>query len=106
MASNKSGTLPKAEKAQKKQYMTWLENPDKIKSPQELTLTIRDMAPGRRKYGAINVIAIVSPSPITEGDVLWVRYANGKLIPQPWSIKIIKELDEFFPGRPYAGIVD
>ncbi len=89
-----------------KEYMAWIDDPDKIKGPQEITLTIRDMAPGRYKYGARNVIALVSPSAMPGADVLRVRYTNGRLLPQTWSIKVIKELDEFFPGRPYAGIVD
>lgn len=89
-----------------KEYMAWIENVDQIKAAQELTLTIRDLEPGPRKYGARNVIALVSPSAMPGADVLRVRYTNGRLLPQPWSIKVIKELDEFFPGRPYAGIVD
>lgn len=89
-----------------KEYMAWIENVDHIKAAQELTLTIRDMAPGRYKYGARNVVALVSPSAMPGADVLRVRYSNGRLLPQPWYIKVIRELDESFPGRPYAGIVD
>ena len=90
----------------KKEYMAWVEDLDKIKGPQELTLTIRDMEPGRHKYGARNVVAVVSPAPMPEADVLRMRYPNGRLLPEPWFIKVIKELEDFFPGRPYAGIVD
>ncbi len=90
----------------KKQYMAWIEDPERITEQLELTLTIRDMEPGRRKYRAINVTAVISPGEIPESDVLWVRYPNGLLMHQPWSIKIVKELEGFTPGRPYAGIVD
>lgn len=105
MVSNKSGPTPAARSA-RKQWMAWLENPDSVKGPQDMTLTIRDMTPGRHKYEARNVQATVSPTEMPDADVLWVRYANGRLITRPWTIKIIKELPEFFPGRPYAGIVD
>ena len=97
MASNRSA---------RQQWMAWLENLDEIKGPTEITVTIRDLTPGRHKYEARNVVAVVSPTPIPDGDVLWARYANGRLFPQPWSIKIVKDLPEFFPGRPYSGVID
>ncbi len=90
----------------KKQYMALIENPEAITAAKELTLTIRDLMPGRHKYEAYHVLATVSPIPVPDADVLIVRHGNGRLLPHPWSIQIIKELEEFTPGRPYAGVVD
>ncbi len=101
MASNLKGNA-----GTRKQWMAWIDNLDEIKGPKEITVTIRDLTPGRHKYESRNVQAIVSPSPLPDGDLLWARYGNGRLVPQPWSIKIVKELPEFFPGRPYSGVVD
>lgn len=89
-----------------KEYMTWIEDPDKIKTPQELTLTIRDLSPGSHKYTGHNVMAIVSPTPIPGADVLLVRHANGLLLPLPWYIQVTRELGDYFLERPYSGIVD
>ena len=90
----------------KKQYMALIENPEAITAAQELTLTIRDLTEGRHKYEAYHVVATVYPTAVADADVLVVRHGNGRLWPSPWSIKITKEIDEFTPGRPYAGVVD
>lgn len=86
--------------------MAWIENPDNIKGEQELTLTLRDLTPGREKYSAKKVVAIVSPKPMPKSDVLRVRYENGRLMPEPWAIKIVKEVENFYKVRPYSGILD
>ncbi len=89
-----------------KEYMAWLESPESIKGPQEMSLTIKDLTPGRRKYLGLNVRATVSPTPLQGADTLKVRRANGLLVPGTWYIKIAEELGEYWPGRPYSGIVD
>ncbi|MFC1930400.1 hypothetical protein ACFLWE_00680 [Chloroflexota bacterium] len=89
-----------------KEFMTLLENPNDIKGPVKLTLTIRDLEPGQQKYCGHNVEATVSPTPIEGADVLRMRHSNGLLLPAPWFIKIDKELGEYFMERPYSGIVD
>ncbi|MBI4331480.1 MAG: phenylphosphate carboxylase subunit gamma [Chloroflexi bacterium] len=89
-----------------KEYMTFIEDPDKIKGPTELSLTIRDLEPGPRKYTGHNVIATVSPSPMPGADLLRVRHTNGLLLPQPWYIKVTKDIGDYLHERPYAGIVD
>ena len=89
-----------------KEYMTWIEDPETISGPQEMTLTIKNLEPGPRKYEGHNVVATVSPTEIPGADRLRVRRANGLLLPESWFIKVEKELGEYFPGRPYAGIVD
>ncbi len=89
-----------------KEYMALIEDADKITGPTELTLTIRDMTPGQHKYTGHNVVATVSPSPISGGDSLQLRHSNGRLLPAPYYIKIKKELEDYFKDRPYSGIVD
>ncbi len=89
-----------------KEYMAWLEEPEGIKGPQEMSLTIKELTHGRCKYLGHNVKATVSPTAIPGADTLRVRRANGLLLPAPWYIKITEELGEYWPGRPYSGIVD
>ncbi len=52
-----------------KEYMTWIEDPETIKGPQELNLTIKELEPGPRKYLGHNVIATVSPTEIPGADI-------------------------------------
>ncbi len=91
----------------KKEYVTFVASPKGLPEGEEIRLTIRDLTPGRQKYDARNVKAIVSSSAeqLPEGDILWLRSPVGVLSPQPWAIKITAELEEFLPGPPYAGIL-
>ena len=46
----------------------------------------------KETYEQVFVKAIISkdPAKISDGDVLWVRDLKGKLLSQPWAIKIIE----------------
>ncbi len=85
----------------RREYDTFVETLQTLPQGQEVELTIRDLAPGRRKYDAKCVRAVVSASPdqLPEGDVLWIRFNTGALHPQPWAIKIVKELGEYLTKR-------
>lgn len=89
-----------------KKYMALVEDLEKITGPTDLTLTIRDLEPGPRKYTGHNVVATISPTPIPGADSLQIRHSNGRLVPEPWYIKVNKELGDYFLERPYSGIVD
>ncbi len=89
-----------------KEYMAWIEDPEQIKGPQEMSITVKELTPGQRKYLGHNVKATISPTAIPGADLLRVRRVNGLLLPETWYIKITEELGEYWPGRPYAGVVD
>ena len=83
------------------EYVTFVEELKDLAEGKELQLFIRYLTPGPKKYDCRHVKAIVSSSPdkLPQGDVLWLRFWNGVLHPQPWAIKITQELPEFTPGR-------
>jgi hypothetical protein len=87
-----------------KEYVAFVDNPNDLPMGQEIELSIRDLTPGRQKYDGHNVRAIIADSPdkLPGSDVLWFRSLVGILYPKPWAIKIIAELDEFIPKRPYS----
>ena len=60
---------------------------------EESELTIRDLTPGTHKYKQISVRAILSRDADKYPDTLWVRLGKGQLLTKPWSIKIIKGLN-------------
>lgn len=74
----------------------------------ELILTIRDLTPGRRKYNARIVRAILrKPAGSSRpGDLLWIRSMVGRKLPAPWGLQIVEELGPDAPGRPYEDIFD
>ncbi|MFC2072637.1 phenylphosphate carboxylase subunit gamma [Chloroflexota bacterium] len=88
----------------KKEYATFTPDIKDLFENKEITLTIKDLTPGPRKYDARIVRAILSSDPgrLTEGDVLFVRSWTGVLYPQTWAIKIIEELDETEAGLPHG----
>lgn len=91
----------------KKEYLAWIEDLKDLPQGEEIELTIRDLTPGRRKYEARNVKAILSSSPeeFPEGDILRFRSSVGALLPDSWGIKITGELGEYLPGTPYRELL-
>jgi hypothetical protein len=81
------------------EYDTFVESLGDLPDGGEVRLTVRDLAPGRRKYDARYVRAIVASSPekLPDADVLRVRFLRGYLHPRPWAIKILEELGDFPP---------
>lgn len=86
----------------KKEYVTFVKDLTDLTVDKEITVAIRDLTPGPRKYDCTIVKAFVdnSPGKIPDGDVLWIRSWTGVLHPEPWAIKVIAELDETLSGRP------
>lgn len=88
----------------KKEYQTFVPDIGDLVENQEIKLTIKDITPGPRKYGAQIVKAILSSDPerLPEGDILRVRSWLGVLYPEPWAIKVVEELEETEPGLPHG----
>jgi hypothetical protein len=81
-----------------KEYGTFLNVAgNELPQGQEIELEIKDLTPGRYKYESRYVKAVVSPfeNELPGADVLWIRATTGILNPQPWAIKIVKELGPY-----------
>ncbi len=91
----------------KKEYLAWIEDLNDLPQGEEIQLTIRDLTPGKRKYEARNVKAVLSSSPekLPEGDILRFRSPVGVLLPDSWAIKITEDLGEYLPGTPYRELL-
>ena len=88
-----------------KEYEVFVEDIKRgLVESQPITLTIKDLTPGPRKYENRVVRALVSSSlgRLPEGDTLWVRSWTGVSYPKPWAIKIEEELGEVLPGIPHG----
>jgi len=80
-----------------KTYDMFNDTPEAIPQMKEMDITVRDLTPGNEKYCSKYVKAIISkdPAALPEGDELFVRYQRGALFPEPFRIKIVKELGEY-----------
>jgi hypothetical protein len=87
----------------KKEYVTFVSDLKDLTENVEVTIAIRDLTPGPRKYDCKIVRAVLSSSSdkLTDSEILRVRSWTGVMHPQPWAIKVVKELDETLPGRPH-----
>lgn len=81
----------------KKVYDTFLmEDPESFPEEQELELIIRDLTPKnrRKKYRNFYAKVLISKSESKYPDTLRIRLGRGQLLQKPWSIKILKELNQ------------
>jgi hypothetical protein len=87
----------------KKEYVTFVSNLKDLVENKEVSMAVRDLTPGPRKYDCKIVKAVISKSAekLPDGDILQIRSWTGVLHPELWRIQIIKELDETLPGRPH-----
>ena len=90
-----------------KEWQTFVRKFDDVKEG-ELELFIKDLTPGPRKYDTKHVRARVAKSKKTlpDGDILLIRSESGLKAPKPWHIKILKELPEWIPGRPWENVLN
>lgn len=65
-----------------------------LKENEEIELNIRTLEPGRYKYEARIVRAKVSSDSTEHPDQLWIRFPKGMRHTDPWSIKIIEEVNK------------
>jgi phenylphosphate carboxylase gamma subunit len=65
---------------------------DDLAGDRELILSVRTLAPGRRKYTYRRVRARVSADPGRYPHRLRVRFGRGQPHGQPFSIEILEEL--------------
>lgn len=87
---------------ERKSWETFVRRPGDIKEGVEIALVLRDLTPGRKKYGMRHVVATVTRQADLPGtDELQVRTVVGVLLPERWSIKILRDLPVEIPGKPY-----
>ena len=55
--------------------------------------TVRDLTPGTHKYKQMSVRAVLSHDADKYPDTLWVRLGKGQLLSDPWSIRVIKKVN-------------
>lgn len=84
-------------------WETFLRRPGDLQEGAEIPLALRDLNPGRKKYQIRHVVAIVSRKAdrLPGMDRLQVRTTVGVLLPEPWHIKIVRDLPIEVPGQPY-----
>ncbi|OGA01913.1 MAG: hypothetical protein A2Z64_05230 [Betaproteobacteria bacterium RIFCSPLOWO2_02_67_12] len=88
------------------EYEAFVRDRAKILSGKELVLTLRDLAPGRKKYRGVNVRCVVSRPPRPGEPVLWIRSVVGLRDPEPYSVRIVEQLPETFQATPYSDFFD
>ena len=88
------------------EYEAFVRDRAHILSGREVVLTLRDLAPGRRKYRGINVRAVVSRPPKPGEPLLWIRSVVGVRDRDPCSVRIVEELPEAFLAEPYSDFFD
>lgn len=84
------------------EYETFVRDHARILSGQEVVLTLRDLAPGRKKYRGVNVRGVVSRPPRAGEPLLWLRSVVGLRDPEPCSVRIAEELPDSFSATPYS----
>jgi len=85
-----------------KEYETFARDAARLLSGKEAAMTLRDLAPGKKKYRGVNVRAVVSRPPRAGEPLLWIRSVVGNRDPQPCSVRIVEELPEAFQATPYS----
>ena len=84
-------------------YETFVRDLADLREGRRTPLVLRDLAPGRRKYFAQHVVAVVSREAAPDGRSrpLIVRSAVGNRFPGEWHVTIVEALPSRTPGAPY-----
>jgi len=90
-----------------KEWQTFIRKFEDLKEG-EAELFVKDLTPGPRKYDTKHVKAKVASSKGTlpDGDLLWIRSESGITALEPWYLKIVEELPEWVPGKPWENVLD
>lgn len=86
-----------------KEYLTYVRKYNDLKEG-EREIYIKDLSPGPRKYDTKHVRAQIASTQLPDGDTLWIRSETGVLNPKPWRIKILQELPDTVPGKPWTDV--
>jgi hypothetical protein len=88
-----------------REWQTFVRKFDDMKEGR-VKLFIKDLTPGPRRYDTKFVEAEVAKSKgaLPDGEPLTIRSESGLRTPEPWYIKIIRELPPFVPGKPWEDV--
>ena len=94
-----------ASKTEPRLWETFLRRPGDLKEGVETPMALRDLTPGKNKYRMRHVVAVATRRAADEAsssmDRLQVRTVVGVLLPEAWSVRIVRDLPIELPGRPY-----
>jgi len=92
-----------ASKIEERVWETFLRRPSDLKDGVETAMVLRDLRPGKNKYQMRHVVAVVTrkADEMASTDRLRIRTVVGVLLPETWSVRIIRDLPVELPGRPY-----
>ncbi len=88
------------------EYEAFVRNVEKTLSGRQVVLTLRDLTPGKKKYRALHVRAVVSKPPKPGEPLLWLRSVVGVKYPGPSSVRILEELPETLAAEPYSDLFE
>lgn len=89
-------------------FETFVRDVADLREGRPTILVLRDLTPGRRKYFARHVVAVVARDghPEDDFDPLTVRSMVGNPYPGPWCVKVLESLPQRVPGTPYTNTFD
>lgn len=90
-----------------KKWQTFVRKFEDLKEG-EVELFIKDLTSGPKKYDTKHVRAKVAKSKgaLSDGDLLKIRSESGITAIDPWYIKILEELPDWVPGKPWENVLD
>ena len=90
-----------------KEWQTFVRRFDDLKEG-EVELFVKDLTPGSKKYNTRHVRATVAKAKgaLPEAELLWIRSESGITALEPWYMKILEELPEWVPGKPWENVLD
>ncbi len=79
---------------------TFVRRPADVTCGVETPLVLRDLRPGRAKYGLRHVVGVVHEGG-GPGDPLAVRTVVGVALPGAYTVEIVRHLPQEIAGTPY-----
>ncbi len=79
---------------------TFVRRPGDVRCGVEAPLVLRDLRPGRGKYGLRHVVGIVHENG-GPGDGLLVRTVVGVELSGDYTVEIVREMPQEIAGTPY-----
>ncbi|MGE5302133.1 MAG: phenylphosphate carboxylase subunit gamma [Alphaproteobacteria bacterium] len=90
-----------ASKTEKQVWETFVRRPGDLKEGDEISMALRDLTPGRKKYRMRHVVATLRRDAREGMDLLRVRTVVGVQLPETWGVRILRDLPIEIQGKPY-----
>lgn len=79
---------------------TFVRRPGDLRCGVEAPMVLRDLRPGRARYGLRHVVGVVHEGS-GPGDPLVVRTVVGVELPGVYTVEVVRELPQEIAGTPY-----